>query len=130
MREGVARLRVAGLIAAVAGAAGSVALMLYAGRRNPSRLLLGLFVVWVLSPFVALIFAEGVTKRWPVVTRASLYSLMLIVALGSLAIYAEVAFNPPPKMARFFLIVPAVSWLLSAVVLAIGARSSARSEQH
>jgi hypothetical protein len=46
-------LRAAALAAVLVGAVGSVAFMLYAGRHNPSRLLMTLFTLWVLSPFVA-----------------------------------------------------------------------------
>jgi len=46
-------LRSAARIAVPAGAVGSVGLMLHAGRRNDSRILLVLFTLWVLSPFVA-----------------------------------------------------------------------------
>lgn len=48
-------LRAVALIAVVAGAGGSIGLMLWAGHRNPSRLLIVLFAIWVLSPFVALV---------------------------------------------------------------------------
>ncbi|HEX7198860.1 MAG TPA: hypothetical protein VF213_05265, partial [Dongiaceae bacterium] len=50
-------LRRAALIAALAGAAGSLGLMHRAGHRNPSRLLVLLFALWVLSPFTALVWA-------------------------------------------------------------------------
>ena len=45
------------LIGVIAGAVGSVGLTLYAGRSTP-RFLLVLFVIWVLSPFVALAWAN------------------------------------------------------------------------
>ena len=57
------RLRAAALIAVVAGAVGSVGLMLHAGRRSP-RILLVPFLIWVLSPFMALVLADAVSKRW------------------------------------------------------------------
>jgi len=47
----------AALIALLVGAVGSVGLMLRAGHRNPSRLLIVLFTFWVLSPFIALVLA-------------------------------------------------------------------------
>jgi hypothetical protein len=96
-------LRAAALIAVLAGAAGSVGLMLRAGRRNDSRLLLLLFAIWVLSPFMALILAHVVSKRWSVLTRAALYSVMLAVTLGSLAIYGDVALGPPQGEERFLI---------------------------
>jgi hypothetical protein len=55
-------LRTAALISLVAGAADSVGFMLRAGHQNPSRVLLILFAIWVLSPFVALAFAIIVPK--------------------------------------------------------------------
>jgi protein-S-isoprenylcysteine O-methyltransferase Ste14 len=42
------------LLLVMAGATVSIALMIRAGHRNPSRLLLALFTGWVLSPFVLL----------------------------------------------------------------------------
>ena len=59
-------LRTAALIALPAGATGSVGFMLRAGHRNPSCVLLVLFATWVLSPFVALVFAIIVSKHWSV----------------------------------------------------------------
>jgi hypothetical protein len=88
-------LRAAALIAVLAGAAGSVGLMLHAGRHNDSQILLVLFALWVLSPFMALVLAHVVSKRWSVLTRATLYSVMLVLTLGSLAIYGDVALGPP-----------------------------------
>src|SRR5713226_7675945 len=78
-------LRAAALIAVLAGAVGSVGLMLYVGRRNDSRILLVLFALWVLSPFMVLVLVNVVSKRWSVFTRATLYSVMLVLTLGSLA---------------------------------------------
>ena len=52
-------LHAAALIALPAGAVGSVGLLLRAGQRNNSRLLLVLFTIWVLSPFLALASADG-----------------------------------------------------------------------
>jgi hypothetical protein len=120
-------LRVAALTAVLAGSVGSIGLMLYAGRRNSSRLLLVLFALWVLSPFVALVLANVVSKRWPVLTRATLYSLMLVLTACSLAIYAEVALGPPRAKAAFvFVVVPPASWLLIAIAVSIAALISRR----
>ena len=47
-------LRGAALIAVLAGVVGSFGFLLRAGRRTP-RFLLILFVLWVLSPFMALV---------------------------------------------------------------------------
>src|SRR5713226_4949856 len=86
------RLRATGLIAVLFGAAGSVGLMLRAG--HPPLFLRVLFLIWVLSPFAALLLADMVSKRWPVLTRATLYSVMLVITVGSLAIYGHDALWP------------------------------------
>ena len=120
-------LHSAALIAVLAGAVGSVGLMLHAGHRNPSRLLLVLFALWVLSPFIALVLANMVSKRWSVLTRATLYTVMLVLTVGSLAIYGDVALGPPrPKAAFVFVVVPPASWLLIGIVLPIAALISGR----
>ena len=119
-------LRRAAVVAVVTGSAGSIALMLIVGHRNPSRTLLVLFGIWVLSPFVALALANVVSKRWPVVTRATLHSVMLIITVASLAIYAIVASTSPAKPAFAFLIVPLVSWVLVTTVIPIVALISGR----
>jgi len=120
-------LRAAALIAVLAGAAGSFGLMLHAGRRNDSRILLVLFTIWVLSPFVALVLADVVSKRWSVLTRATLHSVMLVLTLASLAIYGDVALGPPrAKPAFVFVVVPPASWLLIAIAVPIAALISGR----
>jgi hypothetical protein len=117
----------AALIAVPAGAVGSLGLMLYAGRHNNSLVLRLLFAAWVLSPFMAAVLANVVSKRWPVPTRATLNVVMLVLALGSLAVYGDVAFgHPRAKIGFVFLVVPLASWLLMAVVVPIAAFLSGR----
>jgi hypothetical protein len=120
-------LRAVALTAVVAGALGSVGLMLWAGHRNPSRVLLVLFAIWVLSPFMILVLANVVSKRWSVITRATLYGVMLALTLGSLAIYGDVALGPPRAQTAFvFVVVPPASWLLIALVVPTAALISDR----
>jgi predicted dienelactone hydrolase len=117
----------AALIAALTGAVGSVALMLWTGHRNPSRLLLFLFAIWVLSPFVALILANLSSKRWSVPARLTLYSVTLFITLAALVIYGDVVWGPPRAQAAFvFILVPPASCLLIAIVIPIAAVISAR----
>jgi hypothetical protein len=119
--------RSAALGAVPAGAVSSVALMLHAGRHNHSRLLMVLFALWVLSPFVILVAASVVSKRWSMLTQAALYTVMLVLALGSAAIYGYIALGPPSeKIAFAFVVVPPASWLLTAVVVVIAAFFSGR----
>jgi hypothetical protein len=123
-------LRTVALIAVVAGAVGSLGLMLWVGRRNPSRILLILFTGWVLSPFIALGLADRVSKGWSVLTRATLHSVTLVVTLGSLAMYGRVAFGPPrPTPAGMFLLVPVGSWLLAAMAVPLAAFISRRKQK-
>lgn len=114
------------LIAVVAGAVGSVSLMLRADQRTP-RFLLVLFLIWVLSPFVALAWANVVSKRWTVLTRAALYCVTLVITLGSLAFYGELVLPPPGSPRAFvFVAVPPVSWLLMTIVVSMAALISRR----
>ena len=122
-------LRAAALIALLVGAVGSVGLMLREGHRNPSRLLIVLFTFWVLSPFMALVLANVVSKSWSVLTRATLYVVMLVITFGSLAIYGALAFGALRAKTGFvFLVVPAASWLLIVIAALISGRLSRRGD--
>jgi len=86
-----------------------------------------LFVLWVLSPFVTLVWAGLVSRRWTVIARSTLYSVMLVLALGSPAIYGVNALRPPKAQAAFvFVVVPPASWLLIAVVVPAAALISGK----
>jgi hypothetical protein len=119
-------LHAVALTALVAGAAGSVGLMLWVGHRNPSRVLILLFVIWDLSPFMALLFADMISKNWSVITRATLHIVMLVLALSSLALYGDVVLRPRPQPAFMFLVIPFGSWLLMMTVVPIAALISGR----
>jgi hypothetical protein len=126
----LAAVRVVALIAAVAGGIGSVGVVLVVGQRNPSWLLLALFVIWVLSPFAVLVLANVVSTRWSAFNRAMLYGGTLALTLGSLAIYGDVVLRPPKSATAFrFLVVPLGSWLLMAL-LAPAAAVITRRLQH
>jgi hypothetical protein len=115
------------LIAMIAGAAGSVTLMLHAGRRQESRVLIVLFGIWVLSPFVAGVVASSVSKRWAALTQATLCMVIVVLTLGSLAIYGDVAYGyTKAKVGFIFLVVPLASWLITAVAVATAALISGR----
>ena len=120
-------LRTTAVIAAVAGATASLGLMLYLGRHNQSIILIGLFAIWVLSPFLGLLIGIVISKRWSELTRVTLYGLMLFLAVGSLIIYVEVALDPPAKLAFPFLVVPLGSWLLIVIVIPIAALMGRRA---
>jgi hypothetical protein len=107
-------------VALIAAALGSVGLMLFAGRSNTHVLITVGFVVWVLAPFALLALAERRSGSWAPATRATLRILILVVAAGSLAIYAYRAAVPPRATGAFlFVIVPPVSVVLGLVTLGI-----------
>ena len=114
-------LRTAARIALVAGAAGSVLLMMRAGARQPSILLILLFTGWVLSPFVALALANVQSANWQPITRTALYGVMLGVSFISLSIYTLHALIPGMKAGFIFLVVPAGCWVLIVMVLVTAA---------
>ena len=120
-------LRGVAFTAVVAGAVGSLGITLWVGHRNPSPALMVLFAGWVLSPFMALLWAGMASKRWAVMTRTTLYGLMLVLTLSSLALYGDVVLRPPRSTpdARF-LLVPLGSWLLMAIVIPSAAFLSGR----
>jgi hypothetical protein len=94
---------------------------------HPPLFLVVLFTGWVLSPFVALVLADIASKRWSALTRAALYGVMLVLAVGSLAIYGDDALRPRRAQAAFvFVVVPPASWLLIATVVPIAALISRR----
>jgi len=113
-------LRASALALSVAGATGAVALVIFAGQRNPSRLLIALFVVWVLGPFVAQLLALRITRHASPVTQATLYVVMIATAIISIALYAKAAFSPPRQQAAFmFVIVAPVSVLALAAIVSL-----------
>lgn len=122
-------LRAAARIAVPVGAAGSLALMLRSIHRNPSTLLIAIFVVWVLAPFVALAVADAISKRWSTVTRATLYGVMLAVALAALGVYVADAIWPRKAQAAFvYIAAPPAFVLLSALVVGTVGLLSRRQE--
>src|SRR6266699_2019354 len=88
------RLHRAAVVAAVVGAAGSVALTLYAGRNNNLPLLMVLIAGWVFAPFFGFAVASRISNRWSQGTRAALDVLIIVIAIASLTIYARDALGP------------------------------------
>jgi hypothetical protein len=112
-------LRIIALIAVFGGAVGSLALMSYTGRHNPSILLILLFAGWVLSPFIGVLTADVLSKTWSDRARLALYCWMLVGSLGSVVCYTGVLNPPGAKPAAVFLIVPLISWLLIGIFILI-----------
>lgn len=119
-------LRTSALIAVPVGAVGSLGLVLWAVRHNPSWLLMVLFALWVLSPFLALALINLVSKSWSVVSRAMLHGVTLILTLVSLAMYGDVHLRPHKPNAFVFIVIPPASWLIIAIVVAVAPLISGR----
>lgn len=101
------------------GALSSFVLMLYTGRNNSSVILLGLFTIWVLSPFVFLFWANRVSNRWAVFSSMPLNNLMLIISGGSLLAYIVAFFGTSKTPAFIYLLTPFLSWLILLISLFI-----------
>lgn len=114
MKATHASLRRVALGAAVIGAAGSLALMLHAGRRQQSRTLILLFAIWVLSPFAGAVLADTFSRTG----RPLLYVATLFITVGSLLVYGFSTM----KAGTVFLLVPLASWLLIAAAVAVNSR--------
>lgn len=112
-------LRIAALIVTLVGAVGSLGLMFSAGRNQRSFILMAIFTIWDLSPFVGLFVADRFSKSWSHLIRVSLYCLMLVLTVVSLVAYSGVLNPPETKNAFMFLVVPGISWLLIVTVLLI-----------
>jgi len=112
----------AGTIAILVGVVGSVALFLRASqRKGPPPLLIVLFVIWVLSPYLLLVAARLFAKRWPPRSRSWIHLAAVVVAALSLVAYGAVALGPSePKTAVFVLVAP-VCWLITAIAVGIAA---------
>ena len=123
-------LRTTAFTVALVGSVVSVGLMLRACRFNDSGVALALIAIWILSPTIALVFADLAARRWPIFSRATVHGLMLVIALGSVLIYGTgVLALVNPRAGFPYALIPAVSWLLIALVLSIAAfRTHARAK--
>ena len=109
-----------GITALTVGAAGSVALVFYAGRVNSPGILLLLFALWVLSPFVALGAAGKASLRWPQRAHQLVKALIVVAPVTSLAVYGRAAIQPMGRpVTAVFLMVPAVTWIAVVVAFAL-----------
>lgn len=112
---------VAARAALLAGAAGSLALMLRAGARQRSLLLIALFTGWVLSPFLALAIANLRARSWPPRIRRALHAAAIGVAALCLGVYGFNAATGTMKAGFVYLVVPAAAWLVIGVTVAAAA---------
>ena len=117
-------LRTTALIVVLFGAVGSLYFMFSASRKQNSIILLGLFTVWVLSPFIGLFISNKISNLWTVSARSLLYWLMIILTIGSLVVYSGAFNTPETKNAFRFLIFPIISWFFIVTVFLIARKIS------
>ncbi len=98
-----------------------MALMLRAGARQQSVVLILLFTVWVLSPFIALDQLDRRAGGWPPRLRTALHAAMIGVTVVAVDIYGLHAIRGGMKAGFVYLFGPAMSWLLIALVLGANA---------
>lgn len=112
------------------GAVASFFLMLHVGRGNRSIILPLLFTLWDLFPFAALLWISLTSNRWSARARKVLHSVMSLIAIGSVTVYAYAAYGPRRSTpAAPFLMVPLCSWVLILAAWVGGARSRNKPER-
>jgi len=122
--SGLDLLRIVALIVVVAGTVCSEILIIRAGGRS-QPLLTVVFVVWILLPFVALAWANVVSKSWPNLTRVALYLTTFVVTVSCLAFYGGLILPPTGSPRAFvFVVGPLASWALMLIVVPIASAIS------
>lgn len=106
--------------ATIASAIVSLGCTFWVGQHNRSVMLAMLFAVWVLSPFLGLLWARRFAYWYQFAAQAMVYGLIFVVSIGSAAFYLAAAFGPRWRHPALpFLAGPLVSWLLIAMVLIV-----------
>lgn len=111
---GLRRLSLAFLLI---GLLGSLGFMFYTGRRNESVVLMTLFFGWVSSPYVGLLIANRMAKRWSSLTRNTIYVLTFVVTSMSLVVYSGILSPADMKPAAVFLLTPLASWIIGPIAI-------------
>ena len=94
---------------------------------NKSAPLVALFVIWVLSPFAAMLAAHVFLRRRPPLVRVTVYCLMLAITIVSILAYSN-TLNPfAGKPAAVFLITPLLLWVLTLVAIPVALSRSRRN---
>jgi hypothetical protein len=105
----------------VAGAAGALGLWIHAAS-HPPPLIIALFVVWVLSPFVILGAGHIVATRWLPGTQSALYWVTLFITLATLVIYIDDAIAHRTAHPAFvYTAVAPASWAVTVAAVATAA---------
>lgn len=106
--------------ATIVSAIVSLGCMFWVGQHNRSIVLVTLFAVWVLSPFIGLLWARRFAYWYQYAAQAMIYGLVFLVSIGSAIFYAIAAFGPHWRYPALpFLAAPLASWLLIGMVLLV-----------
>ena len=112
------KFRLAATAALVIGAIGSLALMARMGWRQPSALVIVLFVIWDAAPFVLLGLAVRAARGWNMRVRAAVYAVSIAVSIASFGAYLVDTIGPPhPQAAFMYVIVPPIAVIAAGIVL-------------
>ena len=123
-------LQTMAMVVAIVGAIGSLYFMFKAGRNQKSILLISLFAVWLLSPFVGLFLAAKISNRRKIPARALIYWLLIILSIGSLVAYSGILASSGTKGAFIFLVAPFTSWVIIVIILLIWWKTFQSKQRH
>jgi hypothetical protein len=91
------------------GAVGSLFYMFKTGNKNSSILLMVIFFVWVVSPFMGLYIAWRMANKISSFARTLIFYFLLFLTAFSLILYSSIIAIPKTRPAFPFLLVPLVS---------------------
>ena len=114
-------LHSAALVALIAGATGSLTLLLMSARHTPA-ILIFLYTGWVLLPYVTLAAGRSRLMRRSAKSGALMSVAALIVVGAAITAYVAAALmRNAPRPAAVFLMVPLASQVLAAAAYAVAA---------
>lgn len=104
------------LITLLIGCLGSLYFVIYNGRNNKSIVLVLLFIMWVLSPFIGfMLLIRNLNYESGIIYKAT-NIFIIFISLASLLLYSGLLLAPGAKLTGFFLIVPLISWFMIVIL--------------
>jgi len=122
-------LRATALTTLFVGTIGSLYFMLNVGSNQKSIILVGLFTVWVMSPFVGLFVATLLNKLQSGIINSRYYLTMIVLSIVSLIAYSGILTPTQTKPAFTFLVVPFLSWLIILTIIFITKSQNLKQQQ-
>jgi hypothetical protein len=96
-------------------ALGSLGCALFAGHHNRSILLVGMFAVWVVAPYVGVLGVLRIAERGPTQAATITGAMAFILSCAALVLYGAFALHPlVHNAAAPFLLVPVCTWVAIA----------------